>query len=291
MVRKKSKSKESTKTKLRELGDVEIKMWVQPSIGKKPQWVKIPIKGTLFNQLQEQMAGYDRSLVQEADISIPLIKLWYAKLRKETALKIQRIKSTRKKSLIDKYFNIARIIFCNYLTYQNFKSPLGDGRPAAGYLRTQTSVNDIILNNRKLVNHASFSRMSEEKQQIALRESERKKCAFKDFKTLRTQCSSYENRLADIWDIYSQIDQFPAGAFGKMPCTQYFNDFKNQVKYIVSSPYGYVDFLLYGGWITEKDARAEMSMSPDAWKKGQAAGRKAVSFMQLRYFIFLLLLL
>ena len=84
------------------------------------------------------------------------------------------------------------------------------------------------------------------------------------------------------WDIYSQIDQFPAGAFGKMPCTQYFNDFKNQVKYIVSSPYGYVDFLLYGGWITEKDARAEMSMSPDAWKKGQAAGRKAVSFMQLR---------
>ena len=274
MVSKK-KSKVNS-LRMRQFGEVKIKMWVQPSIGKKPQWVDIPIKGTLFSQLAKEMENVNNG-DKQADISIALIKLWYKKLRKETALKIafivcmQRcvyysylkrpswfgkiIKSTKDKKTIDDYFHKARVILCNYLT---FRHDSNNGKGSSGYLRTRKSENEIIIKSRELVRHPKFDTIDVEQQQKKLKSIEATKGKFKSFDVLKSQCSRYDNRMMDIWDIVTGVDEIPDGIFGRMPCRQYFQEFKTHVKYIVSSHLGYVDFLLYGGYISEQQARVEV---------------------------------
>jgi len=292
MVSKK-KSKVNSRS-MRELGEVRIKMWVQPSIGKKPQWVDIPIKGTLFSQLKTEMDSLKVDY-SKADISVALIKLWYKKLRKETALKIafivcmQRcvyysylkrpswfgkiIKSTKDKKTIDDYFHKARVILCNYLTFRYDKN---NGKGSAGYLRTKKSENEIIIKSRELVRHPKFHTIGVEKQQKKLQSIEATKGKFKTFDTLKSQCSRYDNRMMDIWDIVTGLKDIDEGIFGKMPCRQYFQEFKTQVQYIVSSHLGYVDFLLYGGYISDQQATFEVSQSTNTAQNGDNNGRKSV---------------
>lgn len=301
MVSKK-KSKVNSRS-MRELGEVKIKMWVQPSIGKKPQWVDIPIKGTLFSQLQQEMKGVNN----QADISVALIKLWYKKLRKETALKIafivcmQRcvyysylkrpswfgkiIKSTKDKKTIDDYFHKARVILCNYLT---FRHDSNNGKGSAGYLRTRKSENEIIIKSRELVRHPKFNTIDVEDQEKKLLSIQATKGKFKRFDTLKSQCSRYDNRMMDIWDIVTDIkeNKIPSGIFGKMPCRQYFEEFKTQIEYIVSSHLGYVDFLLYGGYISEQQARVETGQKVQKQNDGDSGvprGRLSASVTTMKW--------
>lgn len=247
------------------LGEIKISMYISPAIGGKPKWMNVPNVGTL-TELQDVS-----SLNKFEDLNVLLVQLYYMKLRKATSLKLafirlmqncvaltyvnkvpkwfdKKLKSKTSPKLINEYYKKAKRIFAAYLLYsKDAVDPKGRSR-AAGHLLTLDCLDKIA----ELRHHEN----QDEKYQMNKMRSLLK---FKSFHELKKEALPYENRLKSIWEIVDNVEQSQGDIFNSLMCTEHVEEFKEQVNYILSHPYGNIDFLLHGGYITNLQAKEEFS--------------------------------
>ena len=133
------KSKSSKSKSFAMLGEIKTEMFIQPSIGKKAKWVKLPpYLGTIKEFKNCAATGF----TDEDSINEVMVKLWFMKLRKQRAVKIafinlmqnclflsyqkklpswfnKKIKSNTPSSFIKDYYQKAKRILACYLLYRN----------------------------------------------------------------------------------------------------------------------------------------------------------------------------
>jgi len=244
------------------LGEVKIKMFVRPTFGShglgrkvKPKWVTVPRIGT-NEELHKCMTNDAGTYQPEGNPNVALIKLYYRKLAQVRPIKLAFINFMQKcvalshygkvptwfskkmmsgvsDKVLDDYYNKAQTLLSLHLKYN-------DG--SAGHLMTDNSLNKSF--------NLSLTGLSEDQLQRRVISGIR----FKRYSDVKHLCRYYGDQLDNIYDIVKALSSGAItlkNANDNSLCEDYKQEFLKQVDFILNQPFGWINFLLHGGYLTK----------------------------------------